>query len=306
MNFDISVVIPFRGRDKYIHQVLSALDQQLGVKFEVIMVLNPENREWPAMAEHQFPIIKETSARGANHARNQGLARAASDLVLFLDSDCVPQGQDFLNGCISFMKQNPNLTGCGGSYQLESSANKVSQAYHYLQMRWLTEGLLNEEGYCHHLLGGFLVLRKDKLLNQNFDPKMVFGGTEREFLKRLLQQGHRFRFIQNFSVLHAGQLSLLSLIKKAYAQGKGAGYTLEKLGPEENRNVYLKKISTDPKLFFLIEIYRIFFELGHGSKFSNLFLRFWYSVWNQPLSFFKSIAYGQNKKFRKALKISGS
>lgn len=258
----VSVVIPFTPDSHQISRLLKNLELQQGVEFEVLGVFNPHTRSLPQIPALKYPYLQLSSPKGANCARNTGLRRAKSDIIVFLDADCLPTHSQFLLNYFKEMEANPQLTGIGGYYRLETNESLESQAYHYLQTRWLQEGLLNSKGDCRNLLGGNLVLRKSKLLGQEFDENLIFGGTEREFLQRLQSRGRRFKLVSGQEVWHSVNLDYFGLLKKAYAQGKGARYILDKWGEEKKSVVNLRVDSPNEQLFRPLHLYKLFFELG--------------------------------------------
>lgn len=296
----ISVVIPLTTDSKYVTEVLQVLDLQAQVNFEVLLVLNPASSNWPRLASHfSFPIMRLHSAKGANQARNEGLRKAQSDLVLFLDSDCVPARLDFLARYVELMNQHPHLTGVGGRYSLFPEANSMAQTYNFLQMQWVHEGLYNAQNECLNLLGGNLVLRKSLLKDELFDANLIFGGTERELLQRLHQQGHRFAFFENQVVYHYGNLNLIQLLKKAFAQGRGARYIQEKLGRENRSFINLKPISAPREHEKSIYYYRLFFELGFQKGLAYQIRKIWNSLLISTSQIFSIAYHAQSIKDRK-------
>lgn len=293
MIIDISVVIPTTPKDSSLQTVLSSLEAQQDVEFEVIVVLNPPTATWPRFEYKNNNFHQLTSEVGVNNARNVGLARAKSDLVLFLDSDCVPQTYYFLYQYVQLMRCHSDLVGGGGPYLLPTNSNPTSTAYHHLQQRWLQEGFLDENFNCLNLLGGNLILRKSLIKDQLFDGTMIFGGTERELLRRLQSLGHKFQFWPQQKVLHLNQINLIALAKKAMAQGRGTKYITTKLGPRavDQKNTYLIKTSFDPKLTHYIEYYQFFFDLGCGYSLFCQFRKFWLKFWGKPLSFLKNLMF---------------
>jgi hypothetical protein len=51
-------------------------------------------------------------------------------------------------------------------------------------------------------------------LDELFDENLIFGGTERELLQRMVLKGHLFKFIPDLFVIHQSDISWLELIKK--------------------------------------------------------------------------------------------
>jgi mycofactocin glycosyltransferase len=87
---DVTVIIPVRDRPVMLDYCLTAL----GGSYPVLVV-DDRSADPGAVAEvaaaHGAVLLARPSNGGPGAARNTGLARASSDLVAFLDSDCVPE-----------------------------------------------------------------------------------------------------------------------------------------------------------------------------------------------------------------------
>lgn len=261
---DLSIVIPCRNTDTLIDQVLQSLGTQKDCHYEVILVINPPSDK--NLKTNLDNVRVTSSPRGANHARNQGLMQATSDLVLFLDSDCTLQDPYFLKKYVDFMQAHQNLTGCGGPYLLPSPASSASKTYHKIQMQWLYDGFIDKSLKTKHLLGGNLVLRKSKLGLEKFDEKIIFGGTEQEFLYRLSMKNHQFQFLSQQSVIHIAKVSFFDFCLKAFKQGQGYLYRINKLNIKSEPKTVL-----DLKRTYEISssTYRLFFQIGSQQFFKN-------------------------------------
>lgn len=263
MEPEISVVIPVLSGEHHLNDCLKSLETQDTIHFEVIIVLNPKDSAWPRIEPNNLHLTRLTSDIGANSARNMGLKCAKADLVLFLDADCLINDSYFLKRYVDHMRKFEFLTGVGGPYSLNIHADKIAKAYHLIQMRWLFNGVYSEDYFTDHLLGGNLVLRKSKLLQQKFDEKMKFGSTEFEFLRRLSQNNHQFQLITDQKVIHQNDLTVKSFTKKAYLQGQGFRYLLEKNGDLMVRDL---KLLTTPEptteLMPLLKLYDQHFMTG--------------------------------------------
>ncbi|MFN8791885.1 MAG: glycosyltransferase family 2 protein [Bdellovibrionales bacterium] len=272
--YDLSVVIPCTPEDVMIQEVLQALSEQKGVKFEVLLVMNPKSASPPRFPSANSMNLRILSSdRGANRARNKGLTESKSDLLLFLDSDCRVPHSNFLSEVVQRMKSQSFLTAAGGAYKILENAGPGERAYNTLQLRWLQQGIFNSKFETRHLLGGFLAIRKSTLKSHVFDERLIFGGTERELLRRLHQEGHAIQFWPDLSVTHLGQVTPRGLAKKAFSQGQGARYILEKLGPElPAPQTFLGIHKPNPAEEPWIDLYQFFFEWGfNGSPTKSVF-----------------------------------
>jgi len=88
---DVTVVVPARERAEMLDACLGAL----GDRFPVVVVDDGSARPETiaAVAEHHGArLVRRSSSGGPAAARNRGVAEVRSELVAFVDSDCVPAG----------------------------------------------------------------------------------------------------------------------------------------------------------------------------------------------------------------------
>lgn len=274
MNFDISIVIPCCHHDPLILDVLKSLETQKDCSFEVLLVMNPPPSK-KLNVKYSYDLTEIESARGANCARNAGLRQARSDLVMFLDSDCLVEDPYLLKKYVQHMNLHLELTGCGGPYQTPQDSGAVSQAYQNLQMEWLYSGVIDNDLNTQYLLGGNLVIRKSKLKGSEFDEKIIFGGTELELILRLVKEKHIFQLLELQKVTHVTHLSIFNLCKKAFKQGQGQLYTKKKLNlmSRSSQKLLIKKNPNPDSDTTALVCYSLFFELGNRTWLVRLLKR---------------------------------
>lgn len=87
-----AVIIPHYNDTSRLMKCLAALKPQLTPEIEVIVVDNDSTEPLDLVRQKypEIPIIKEVE-KGAAIARNRGVTETTAPLLLFLDSDCIPQ-----------------------------------------------------------------------------------------------------------------------------------------------------------------------------------------------------------------------
>lgn len=96
---DATVIIPTRGNEPFLGEVLAALEGERfgGLTLEVLVVDDPE---FPSSTRdvvfkfqryRRLSYVEQDSREGAAGAMNQGARIAASDVLVFLDADLVPE-----------------------------------------------------------------------------------------------------------------------------------------------------------------------------------------------------------------------
>ena len=133
-----SIVIPVYNAEKTIEELIKALFAQNSIfDFEVILIddnskdktaqiiRNIINKEKPRFIitfikiEHSGPAI----------ARNIGAIHAKGDIIIFTDSDCVPEMNWYEAMTEPFL--NPNVGGVGGTYKTRNPESLISRYFGY-------------------------------------------------------------------------------------------------------------------------------------------------------------------------------
>ncbi len=122
MPVDVSVVIPAYNAEAFIGQCLRGLRNQVfpGGIFEVIVVDDGSTDDTADLAQKLgkelqlsgFQIFRQANA-GPASARNQGIRLAQGDIIVFLDSDCIPQA-GWLEVLAESFRETPSLVGVEG------------------------------------------------------------------------------------------------------------------------------------------------------------------------------------------------
>src|SRR5688500_17886323 len=116
-----SVIIPARDEADKIDACLNALQvQTVGWGNLEVLVIDDGSRDRTcAIAEeHRVRVIRQEHA-GAASARNRGVREAKSDIVVFMDADCVP-APDFIDRLLApFTGEGPDseVIGALGIYR---------------------------------------------------------------------------------------------------------------------------------------------------------------------------------------------
>lgn len=116
----ISVVVPTRNRAAALATLVEALIGQdaSGIAFEVLIVDNGSTDRTAdvvaraAAGDPRVRFIREPN-RGASHARNAGIVRAAAPIVAFVDDDVVP-ARDWIRAIHRTFDAHPEVDCVGG------------------------------------------------------------------------------------------------------------------------------------------------------------------------------------------------
>ncbi|MGK5112423.1 mycofactocin biosynthesis glycosyltransferase MftF, partial [Geodermatophilus sp. CPCC 205506] len=92
---DLTVVVPVKDRPAELDRLLGALRADPATAAVPVVVVDDGSADPAAVCatagRHGARVLRHDVSRGPAAARNAGLAAAGTDLVAFLDSDCVPR-----------------------------------------------------------------------------------------------------------------------------------------------------------------------------------------------------------------------
>ena len=112
----LSVIIPHLNEPGNLSRCLRSLDAQRadGVPFEIIVVDNG-SAELPkaACAAVADTRLEREPTPGPGPARNHGAKTARSELLAFIDADCIAEA-NWVRSIVEFMDQNPDIAFLGG------------------------------------------------------------------------------------------------------------------------------------------------------------------------------------------------
>lgn len=113
---DISIVIPVKNGERFLHEVLTSIfDQVFDLAFEVILIDSGSKDRSLAIAR-QFPVkLIEIPPESFNHGETRNLALKLSDpdakFIVFLSQDATPSNRDWLRNLIAPFAEDERVAG---------------------------------------------------------------------------------------------------------------------------------------------------------------------------------------------------
>jgi len=121
MTPEISVIIPVFNNEKTIVRVVEALSRQKDINHEIIAVdngskdLSVSYLKTAAEKNKDYLFFLEEHKKGAAAARNTGVKKANSDLIIFLGGDIIPDKNLLARHLSVHIKEPENEVGCLGN-----------------------------------------------------------------------------------------------------------------------------------------------------------------------------------------------
>ena len=212
---DVTLVIPGRNCANTIKQCLGSVLPLLGGPLlKEILFVDDGSTDATASIVTSYPVtVIKGEGRGPAAARNLGLEAATTDLVWFIDSDCVA-APDALKILHQHLKES-DIAGVGGSYLNMNTDSTLSC-------------LIHEEIVSRHLrmpeyvnfLASFNILFRKQVLQElgGFDEKFL-KAQDAELSYRVREAGYRMKFDMGSHVGHFHATRLNSYLTTQFHQG---------------------------------------------------------------------------------------
>jgi GT2 family glycosyltransferase len=209
-----SVIIPAYNSADTIEDTLRALKEQTEKDFEVIVVDDGSIDGTRDVVEKYDVKLFRQDHMGPAAARNLGARKATGEVVVFTDSDCVPQ-QDWLKEMLNPMEE-PGIVGVQGRYKTRQRELIARFAQLEIEERYQR---MKKQEYIDFIGSYSAAYRRRVFLEVGgFDESFpMASGEDPELSFRLAKQGYKMVFNDRAIVYHRHPASLRDyLIKKFY------------------------------------------------------------------------------------------
>jgi glycosyltransferase involved in cell wall biosynthesis len=211
----ISVVVPAYNAERTIRECLDALvSQDYPGTYEIIVVDDGSKDTTPDIVS-EYPAVKllRQANAGPAAARNRGAQAACGDIILFTDSDCVPE-KDWMREMLAPLK-DPSIAGVKGIYRTKQRQIVAR----FVQLEYEDKyDYMRQSEYIDFIDTYSAAFRRDIFLQAGgYDRTFPVACAEDvELSYRLSHQGHRMVLTPRAAVYHQHPGSLLGYLKKKY------------------------------------------------------------------------------------------
>lgn len=218
---NISVIIPSYNAEKTIIQALKGLENQTRNDFEVVVVDDGSTdssfelvKSYKNKSELPIRLIKQQNA-GPAKARNIGFEHSAGDIIIFLDSDCVPP-----DNWIEEMARplNKKIAGCNCGYKVKNKESMIARYIDY-EIAKRHEKLI---GKSIDTIGTYSASFIKSVFNEvgGFDTKYkVASGEDFDFAFNVKKMGYDLVFTDKTFVYHHHPDTLKKYLKQQFGRG---------------------------------------------------------------------------------------
>lgn len=263
----ISVIIPFHNAQKTLPLCLKAVSSQTKAPEEVILVDNNSQdtsleiaKEFAGEVGNNWILLSEAK-RGSYLARNIGAQQCSGEMLVFTDSDCVPDKNWLRDLTLAF--DDPRIAAVAGNIRGYKAGNSI-QTFHNL---FTLRGLQNEKIFSEFSLtsGGFptanLAIRKSVFDCLNgFDTSLKSGG-DYDLCARIYKEGFSIKYVREALVYHIHRNDIRGTCEQAFRFGQSCAFLLSK----HFKNIAIIEL---PKYHFVSQKWpiRLWFNLVSADK----------------------------------------
>ncbi len=223
---DVTVVVPVRDRPSELARLLTAVRADPTTRTAPLVVVDDGSADAATVArlaaEHDARLVRHDAARGPAAARNAGLAQVGTELVAFLDSDCVPRA-----GWLSLLAPHladprlavvaPRITGLPGTAtgpfaDYDDVAGALDMGPHPAAVR---------PGSAVSYVPSAALLARRAALGAGFDESMRVA-EDVDLVWRLTAAGWRVRYEPRAIVEHEHPVASTTWLRRRAFYGTGA------------------------------------------------------------------------------------
>lgn len=210
---NVTVIVPMYEQWHLVSQLFNALEQQDLPKhcWECLLVDNGSQEVPPSSQLPSFVTLLHCQKPGSYAARNVAIAHAKGELLVFTDSDCVPD-RDWLSLLWSAHKSQSTQSLLAGGVKVtkfEDGPHNIVELYD--SAMGLPQARYIRRGYAVTANLSIPVEVMDKL--EGFDDSR-FSGGDADFCRRAASQGIALTYIPEASVRHPARSSFREIATK--------------------------------------------------------------------------------------------
>jgi mycofactocin system glycosyltransferase len=219
---DVTVVVPVRDRPQELERLLGALR---GMRWVVVDDASADVAHTREIVEREGGrLIALAENAGPSAARNAGLAQVKTPLVLFIDSDCLPE-PGWVSPLLAHFEDPLVAAVAPRIVPLAVDPPTPLSRYESVRSsldRGAAPGLVRPLSRIPYVPSAALVVRRDAVGDDLFDPQLR-GGEDVDLVWRLVEAGWDVRYEPESTVRHDGPRSFGSWLRRRAFYGSTAG-----------------------------------------------------------------------------------
>lgn len=216
----VTVVVPVRDRPRQLARCLRALQPEVPVTVVDDGSRDPASIEAALQAHDPVRLIRRARCDGPAAARNASLRSVDSELIAFLDSDCVPSG-DWLERLVGHF-EDPTVGAVAPRVRPSSAPGTIGR---YLASRSPLDmgrraGAVRPGGRISYVPSAALIVRH-AAIGEGFDEQLRYG-EDVDLVWRMSQAGWTVRYDPSTIVAHDEPTGLRAMLLRRFHYGTSA------------------------------------------------------------------------------------
>ncbi|RKY56214.1 MAG: hypothetical protein DRP89_01805 [Candidatus Neomarinimicrobiota bacterium] len=217
----VSVIIPVYNAEKTIVQTLKGLENQTRKDFEVVIVDDGSTdnssksvTEFKNQSELSIKLIHQENSGPAN-ARNLGVRYSKGDIIIFLDSDCIPP-KNWVEEMVKPL--SGKIVGCNCGYRVKNKESLIARYIDY-EIAKRHERLI---GKSIDTIGTYSASLIKNIFNKTggFDTQYrAASGEDFDLAFNIRRMGYNLVFTDKTFVYHYHPDSLKKYLKQQFGRG---------------------------------------------------------------------------------------
>lgn len=217
----ISIIVPMYNAEKTIIQTLKGLENQTRNDFEVIVVDDGSIDKSPKLvtgfknqSELTIKLINQINS-GPAKARNIGVKHSKGNIIIFLDSDCIPPN-NWVEEMVKPLKGN--IVGCNCGYKVKNKESLIARYVDY-EIAKRHERLM---GKSIDTIGSYSAsfLKETFTKANGFSTEYpIASGEDFDLAFNIRKMGYDLVFIDKTFVYHYHPDSLRDYLKQQFGRG---------------------------------------------------------------------------------------
>ena len=216
----VSVIVPAYNAEKDIAKLIeSLLDLDYPKHLLEIIIVDNNSNDQTKETVKQYPVklLEEKNIQSSYAARNKGIRNAKSEIMAFIDSDCVATPQWIKEGVNILVSESADLVG--GKVEFTYSKNSAAELYDSIT-NMQVEFNITERAVAK--TANLLV--KPSLFDRiGMFPGWVKSGGDVQWTGKATRNGFSLVYAPMAIVKHPAR-SLRALLKKQYRVGRGQAH----------------------------------------------------------------------------------
>ncbi|MFH1644099.1 MAG: glycosyltransferase [bacterium] len=215
----ISIIVPTFNSEKTIAKTIQAIQEQ-ETKEETELIIVDDNSTDKTVQEikkfNKIKLIQQEKNSGPAVARNTGAKNAKGEIIIFTDSDCVPE-KNWLDEMIKPF-ENSKVVGVQGAYKTKQKNLTAKFVQIEIEDRY---DLMKKKEFIDFIGSYSAAYRKKVFLEfKGFNEKFPSAsGEDPELSYRIEKKGLKLKFNPNAIVYHKHPESFLQYLKIKFFRG---------------------------------------------------------------------------------------